>query len=106
MNKDEFLRAVSNLTCSGYNTSWEKESGFKDCKEKVLRLVAELDIEGMSPRTFELFRNTMNDLTSNYEQLFELQKELQQAKQEILYLQQQLIENNKSSESTKVVEDE
>lgn len=101
MTKDELFKAVNNLNCNDYtsSSSWEKRAGFDSCKEQVLKLIIELDVEGMSPRTFELFRNAMNDLTNNYKELFELQKELQLAQQEILSLQKQLIANNKLNNS-------
>ena len=101
MNKDEFLKRVNDLRYSrGYceSSSWEKEQGFKDCKEKVLALIPELDIEGMTPNTFELFRNAMTDLTNNYQQLFQLQKELQIAQQTIIDLQRQLIHQEDKGE--------
>lgn len=93
MNKDEFFKKVNDLSYSGYSwqsSDYEKKQGFDDCKKRVLQLIPELDIEGMSPDTFALFRNTMNDLTNNYQQLFQLQKELQLAQQTIIDLQHQL----------------
>lgn len=108
MNKEEFMKAVSNLRYNcNYGSSYDRSVGFDECKKQVMSLITELDIDGMSPRTFELFRNAMNDLTNNYEEMFELQKELQQARQEILFLQKQLIDNyerNKDDKQRKIGE--
>lgn len=98
MNKDDFFKAVNDLSLSrGYASSneWDKERGFKECKEKVLKLIPELDIEGMSPDSFALFRNAMNDLTNLYREMFQLQKQLQDANKVIIDLQIQLTEKNK-----------
>lgn len=93
MNKDEFLKAVNDLSYSrGYASSseWDRERGFNDCREKVLKLIPELDIDGMSPDSFALFRSAMNDLTNLYREMFQLQKQLQDANQVIIDLQIQL----------------
>lgn len=101
MNKDEFFKVVNGLSYSrGYSDSgaWEKERGFNDCKEKVLKLIPELDIDGMSPDSFALFRNAMNDLTNLYREMFQLQKQLQDANKVIIDLQTQLTHQHKKGE--------
>ena len=93
MNKDEFLKKVNDLSYDKshwQSSDYEARQGFNYCKEKVLQLILELDIEGMTPATFELFRNAMNDLTSVYQEMFRLQKELQEANRVIIDLQSQL----------------
>lgn len=93
MNKDEFLKKVNDLSYDKshwQSSDYEAREGFNYCKEKVLKLIPELDIEGMSPDTFALFRNVMNDLTSVYNDMFQLQRELQEANRVIIDLQSQL----------------
>lgn len=93
MNKDEFFKKVNDLSYNEYNwqsSDYEKRQGFDDCKKRVLQLITELDIEGMSPDTFALFRNAMNDLTHLYQEMFQLQRELQDANRVIIDLQNQL----------------
>lgn len=98
MNKDEFYKKVYELSYStSYydNNSYDKKKGFEECKEKVLKLITELDIEGMTPATFELFRNAMNDLTNVYQEMFRLQKELQEANRVIIDLQKNKVNASK-----------
>lgn len=93
MNKDEFYKKIIELDYSkGYyeTNSFERRDGFNKCKEIVLSYVSQLDIEGMSPDTFELFRKAMNDLTNLYREMFQLQNELQVANRTIIDLQNQL----------------
>lgn len=93
MNKDEFIKKVSQLsypTSSYSSDKWSEEKGFSECKEMVTNLALELDIDGLSPRTFALFRDAMNDMTNCYEQLFALQRELQDKNMQVLELQREI----------------
>ena len=68
MTKDEFLKKVTNLRIGGsYN--YERSAGFDDCKKQVIEMIAELDIEGLTPETFNMFRETMEAMANRYQAL-------------------------------------
>lgn len=88
-----FLKKVNDFSCNGYDlqsSDYEKDKVLMIVKKRVLQLIPELDVEGMSPDTFALFRNAMNDLTNLYREMFQLQRELQDANRVIIDLQSQL----------------
>ena len=92
MNKDEFLKAINNLKYKkdgyrDYSVNYEKEQGFEECKKQVIELIPDLDVQGMTPQTFEFFRQAMKDLEENYNNMFALQKELQIKNQQYIEVQ-------------------
>lgn len=99
MNKDEFLKKVNDLdyynhhSYTGGNDS--ERRGFEECKREVLKLIPELDIQGMNPKSFELFSQAMKDLSDNYNNMFALQKELQIKNQQYIELQNIMVKEYK-----------
>lgn len=95
MNKIEFVNAVMELKFNksdfdDWSKAYEKEKGFDDCKEKVLKLAQDLDVEGLTIQSFELFRKTLTDMTALYSELFLLQRELFDKNKIICDLQNQI----------------
>ena len=69
MNKDEFLKKVNDLSYDKshwQSSDYEARQGFNYCKEKVLKLIPELDIEGMSPDTFQISHSLQEQLCQSY----------------------------------------
>ena len=113
MNKEEFLSKINNLRVgSFYGDKYDIQKGFDDCKNKVIELIPELDVEGLNPKAFELFRNALNDMTNLYSQLFVLQSQIFNLQQEkmkdkdlICDMQQDLDQHRKFIEEKKLLEE-
>ncbi len=86
MNKQELWKSVQSLEYKGsYN--YEKENGFKQCKEKILELIGQLDEQGLTIEAYNLFRQQTNDLTVVYTELFKAQNELFKANKQLLNIE-------------------
>ncbi len=86
MNKQELWKSVQSLEYKGsYN--YEKEIGFKQCKEKILELIGQLDEQGLTIEAYNLFRQQTNDLTVVYTELFKAQNELLKANKQLLNIE-------------------
>lgn len=89
MCKDEFLKKINELT---YETSYRSNddykysTGFDKCKEKILKIALELDIDGMTPATFNNFHESFDEIARLQRENLRMQKELHEAKIEILRL--------------------
>lgn len=93
MTKDEFLKKVTNLRIGGsYN--YERSAGFDDCKKQVIEMIAELDIEGLTPETFNMFRETMEAMANRYQELFKLQQQILFLQEDKILMQDRFEKNN------------
>ena len=88
MNKHELWKSIQSLDYKGsYN--YEKENGFKQCKDKVLELIGQLDEQGLTFEAYNLFRQQTNDITAVYTELFKVQNELFNANKQIRTMEAQ-----------------
>ena len=91
MTKSTFITKVANLQSSNYD--YARKEGFKECKDAVLELATELDEQGMTPETYRIFREQVEESNALYEELFKLQKELANKSRTILQLKSDAYES-------------
>ncbi len=91
MTKSTFITKVANLQSSNYD--YARKEGFKECKDAVLELAAGLDEQGMTPETYRIFREQVQESNALYEELFKLQKELANKSRTILQLKSDAYES-------------
>ena len=75
MNKSEFLKALQKQTPPS-RESWQYDSGFNAYKEFAIKLALDLDDNGMTPETYNIFRDIAKEQNCLYKDVFALQREI------------------------------
>ncbi len=91
MTNREFEKVIKNLSYKGggYSNWVNEKMGFDYCKEKVLELLPNLDIEGMLPEAFKTYQTAMDNMNNVYTQLFQIQEKLVDKNYQLLMVEQQ-----------------
>lgn len=96
MNKTEYISQIIQLKRkSSYlsdTNSWDKDKAYEECKEAVIKLAADLDVEGLTIKAFELFREQVNETTKLFTDLFVMQKEIHEKNKQIADMEKRLYE--------------
>lgn len=85
MNKSEFLKALQEQTPPS-RESWQYDSGFNAYKEFAIKLALDLDDNGMTPETYNIFRDIAKEQNCLYKDVFALQREIATRNRENLEL--------------------